>query len=261
VLLSYPYAIALIFLHESETATVSFLNHNLEQNTRVVDVFEVWSRLSGWAVIGIGCLSLWAYSANLSTLCHPVFPQPAFVFNTAAAIVLSGIALLFLTSPSTPVARRNIGRICAAVVAIVSTFILCTHFLAVAGLTRHILAATQEMVFQPFHLGLLDAVGFFLLGSALLFINIEWKGIAIAQALTLPVAFVSSLALLQYVYDPHTGQASGICAAEIQSGLVFFLISTGVLFLRPHWEPELTVTSQSPGGPCCAGHCPQPRLS
>jgi PAS domain S-box-containing protein len=125
---------------------------------------------------------------------------------------------------------------------------LCTHFLAAAGLTKHILAAMKETVFQPFHLGVLDAVGFFLLGSALLFIDIEWKGSAISQALTLPVVLVSLLALLQYVYGPHTGQSPDICAAAIQSGLVFFLISTGVLFLRPQWEPVLTVASQSPGG-------------
>jgi PAS domain S-box-containing protein len=227
---------------------VSFLNHKPEPNTRVVDVFEVWSRLSGWAVIGTGCFSLLAYGANLFRLCCPVFRQPAFVFNTATASILSGTALLLLTSPSTPMARRNIGKICAAVVAIVSAFMLCTHFLAAAGLTKHILAAKKETVFQPFYLGVLDAVGFFLLGSALLFIDIERKGIAIAQALTLPVVLVSLLALLQYVYDPHTGRSPDICAAAIQSGLVFFLISTGVLFLRPQWEPVLTVASQSPGG-------------
>lgn len=227
---------------------MSFLNHKLEPDTRVADVFEVWSRLSGWAAIGTGCYSLLACGANLSTLCHPVFRQPAFIFSTATANILIGTALLLLTSPSTPIARRNIGKICATFVVIVSAFMLCMHFFSAAGSTEPILVATKEPVFQPFHLGVPDAVGFFLLGSALLFINVEWKGIAIAQALTLPVVLASLLALHHHVYDSHTGQSPDLCVAAIQSGLVFFLISTGVLFLRPQWEPVLTVASQSPGG-------------
>jgi PAS domain S-box-containing protein len=227
---------------------VSFLNHKLEPDTRVVDVLEFWSRLSGWAVIGAGCCSLFAHRTELFTLSHPVFSQPACVINTATANILSGTALLSLTSPSVPIVRRNIGRICAAFVVIVSMFMLCMHFFTAAHSTAHIFVATKETVFQSFHLGVLDAVGFFLLGGALLFIGIEWKGIAISQALTLPVVLVSLLALLQLVYDPHTEESPDICAAAIQSGLVFFLISTGVLFLRPQAEPVLTVASQSPGG-------------
>lgn len=224
------------------------MNHKLEPNTRAVDVLKVWCSLSGWVVMGIGCFSLLAYGANLFTLHFAVYRLPAFVFNSATANILSGTALLLLTPPSTPKVRRNIGRICAAVVAIVSAFMLYTEFLAAAGLNKHILTVMKDTVFQPLYLGLLDAIGFFLLGSALLFIDIEWKGIAIAQALSLPVVLVSLLALLKYVYGPHTGKSPDICAAATQSGLVFFLLSTGVLFLRPQREPMLAVVSQSPGG-------------
>ncbi|MET0962411.1 MAG: histidine kinase [Noviherbaspirillum sp.] len=224
------------------------MNRKLKPNTRVVDVLEVWSRLSGWAVIGTGCIALLPHGAKLFRLCCPVFLQPVFAFNTATANILTGTALLLLTSSSTSMARRNTGRICAALVAIASAFVLCTHFLAPAGLTTHMPAAMKEMVLRPFHLGVPDAVGFFLIGSALLLIDVERKGIAIAQALTLPVVLVSLLPLLQHVYHPHTGQSSDIRAAAIQSGLVFFLVSTSVLFLRPQWEPMRTVASQSPGG-------------
>lgn len=227
---------------------MSVLNQKLELDTRVGDVFEVWSRICGWVVIAAGSASLLAYGARLLTLCCPVSRQPAFIFYTATVNILSGTALLLLATPPTFVARRTIGRFCAAVVAIASAFLLCTDFLAAAGLSKYVVAVMNEIVTSPFQIGVTDSVSFFLLGSAMLLIDIEWKGIALGQALSLPVAALSLFTLLQYVYDPSTGQSPEIYATAIQSGWVLFLVSTGVLFLRPESEPVLSVASQSPGG-------------
>lgn len=216
--------------------------------------FALYARACGWLAVLVAAVVLlgWGVGSDLMTrlFLGPVAMNPM----TAVAFALAGVSL-WLQVPSAGQlmpARRRLARTTAGIVA-------CIGGLKLAAVATGWDPGIDQWLFAgdlagsgsalPNRMAPNTALGFLLLGLALLALDTDWPHVRPTEALAGGVFLVALLALAGYLYQvpEFTGVASFIPMA-VPTAMVFLALATGVLLARPEGGVMGVLASRSAGG-------------
>ncbi len=222
-------------------------------SSRLTPRFQLLSRTASIATILLGFSVLLGWISNSGPLKSLMASLPATRANAAVCFVLAGAALWLLQIEDREQAERRVARAFAFVVALVGLLTLAEHLSGLDFGLDLILFRTQAVVAgaaSPGRMGIHSALNFFLVGCALLFLDVETRrGYWPAQFLSLVAASTSLVAVNGYIYHIETvpGLAS-YWALPFYGALGFVVLSMGIFFARPNAGLMAIVTSDTAGG-------------
>ena len=184
----------------------------------------------------VSCLVLTGWALDIATLKNVLPDQPQMVPNTALGFTLSSASLWLLRAEPAAVHSRRAARACAALVALMSLLTLGEYL---SGLDLRIdrllfKASLRGGASFPGRPSPHTALGFLLVGSALLFLSAKGsRAQGFAQTLAAAALLVARHALVGYFYEvtflygitAYTGMA-------LHTALTFVLLGLGILFAR-----------------------------
>jgi len=195
----------------------------------------------------------WIFGIELLTRIHPALPamQP----NTAAALVLGAVAIVFTQNGRDSEKDRLIACAIAAVVSLIGLLTLCEYVFSWDLGLDGIFIRSADTLAAPLYPGRPSpqtAANFAMLGAALLIFNSRVLSIRIGQACALVVGANAVVALTGYIFS--TSQFYGF--PPIRSGIgmavhtaaSFILLALGLLCSRPNDGMMSLVTSDTQGG-------------
>jgi hypothetical protein len=177
--------------------------------------------------------------------------------NTAVCFILTGLALWLLRTEECGSAKRRVAQACAWLAVVVGLLTVSEYVFGWnAGidlwLFRETLQKSQKVI--PGRLAILTAANFFLLGTALLLIDLKRRrsGFKSGELCTVTALLISLLGLIGYVCKvplfygwrtlfPNTGMALSTVTA-------FLALGVGLLCARPAGGLVELVTSRTAGG-------------
>lgn len=203
---------------------------------------------SGLGILG-SSLVLLGWTFNLPILRSILPGQPYMVPHTAVAFILASLSLWTLKK------KRKFAFVsgpCALAVVVIAALTISEY---VGGLDL----GFDTLLFRQ-RLQVIDnsfpgrpsphtAIGFLLIGIALLLTRTNGKSYRVAQGLALTAALIASMALVGYIYDvaflysisSHTGMA-------LHTALIFITLSVGILFVHPEQQLMSFILSDTAGG-------------
>ena len=203
------------------------------------------SRLSAVMVIGVALLVLVGWTLDnelLKSLLHPA--RIAMNPLTATAFILAAVAALLLAYPDVPRKRLPIDILSASVLAI---------GLAQVGSSAGLPLGLDQFLFHDRLDGNVmapnTALGFVLVGAALLTMDRLVYGHRVTTWLTLAAFSVALMALLGYAYNVSPlYRMRGFIAMALNTAICFYALSLAILAARPDLPPISTLLSDSIGG-------------
>jgi PAS domain S-box-containing protein len=226
--------------------------------TLIVRNCRRFSAASAWASIAAAIAVMTGWWLHIATLTSIVPGLVTMKPNTALCILLAGIALLILRVPVNDPAQQKsasiwVARICALTIVVIGlvSFIerLSGRDLGIDLLFfRNTLIGTG--VPHPGLMAMAASVVFFVLGAALLALDVETSGNRYpAQGLALGVVLVGFVSLLGYVYGvERLFGAAGYSVVAVNTAVTFVLLGTGILCARPEKGVMAVLTSNRLGG-------------
>jgi PAS domain S-box-containing protein len=216
-------------------------------NTRLISLFKSVSRGAGVLVCILGMAVLFGWAFDISTLKSILPGLVSMKANTAAAFVLSGVALLLLSSPPSPLGEEGlfrkwkswVGQACAFVVALVGLLTLIEY------MTNWNLGIDQLLFKEPSgavqtaypgRMALLSALNFLLTGLALLLLDVEANhGRRPAHFLIIVQGTITLLALAGYIHRVTSlyGGIPRFTAMALHTAVGFTLVFIGIMAARP----------------------------
>jgi diguanylate cyclase (GGDEF)-like protein/PAS domain S-box-containing protein len=186
------------------------------------------------SLTGLAVLTGWMF--DIATLKSIVPGLATMKANSALGFLLAGGSLWF----SRPQAQGRadpstawIARALAAVVTAIGAVTLCEY---VFGWSLGV----DQLLFQdsgtaPGRMAVMSAINFSLLGSALMAIDIEWRGwLRPGNWLVLLIAANAFLAVLGYLYGVVSlYRVANFSSVALHTAILFLAISLGVAFARP----------------------------
>ncbi|MFH0990051.1 MAG: PAS domain S-box protein [bacterium] len=209
---------------------------NSQVNTRFNWWINACPRIAGGAAIITGLLVIvgWIFDIPILTSVHP--DLLAMKANTAFAFILAGMSLL-LHSVQREDKQRMTARLLACLVGLIGMLnVLQYAFAWDSGIDQLIFKETimSPGTLYPGRMSFNTAIGFSLLGLALLIINRKIRrGNLSAQILALLAGLVGLLALLAYIFG--LSEFSGYAAytrMALHTATSFILLTVGVLCLQ-----------------------------
>lgn len=203
----------------------------------VVVVAEAWLVLLGWQVRSEGLRSVVPGMVAMNPM-------------TAVAFLLASVALwLLLDKPARPW-RRWTASALALAVALVGVLKLVSLFGPDVGLDQILFRAELEAYVPPNRMAPNTALGFALLGAALLLLDVETSdGRRPAQALAAVTAILSLFALIGYAYGVRYLYAVlSYIPMGINTALAFLLVSGAAFYARPDRGLAAIATGEGAGG-------------
>lgn len=209
---------------------------------------------SSLLAIAVGACVLLGWQFKIDPLLR-VWPGLASMkANTAAGLVLAGLALWALVPERIAPLRKGLGQ-CSAIVAAWIGLLTMAEYAYTIDLGIDQLLFTEPPgdvgTAAPGRMGLNTAVNFVLLGSALLFFGFATPfGYALCQVLTGLAAVVSLVAFVGYAYSVTAlyGVVSSTTQMAVHTSLTFIVLCAGILFARPNVGVMITLTSERAGG-------------
>ncbi|HWS56088.1 MAG TPA: sensor histidine kinase [Pyrinomonadaceae bacterium] len=205
------------------------------------------------ACCAVGCAVLGGWFLDISFLKSVLPGLPAMVPNTAAAFVLSGLALWARRPGRGGRSRARAAVVCASAAAALGALTLAEYAFDVdLRIDRMLLGGAHagDDSGLPGRMSPHTSLSFLLSGVALLVASRSVRrGVELSQLLALAVGLVSLLALVGYTYSvmflygisPRTGMA-------VHTALTFGVLSAGVLLTHPRRGPVAVFTNRSVGG-------------
>ncbi len=218
-----------------------------------VPAFKNTSQAASVIVMLIGGLALIGWTFAIESLKSGLPGLTAMNPVTALAFILAGVSLGLLGMKQAGPRARRIGKACASIVALVGLIQLGGYLLGLdIGIDQFFFREKLgSQGFYPNRMAPNTALNFFLLGSALLLLDLQAlrRGRRPDQYLTLLATLVSLLALTGYAYGlkPLYGVSSYIPMA-LNTAIGFAVLCAGVLFARPDQGWMAVVISDNAGG-------------
>jgi len=155
--------------------------------------------------------------------------------NAAAGLILGSASLWLLTGHWLSKVTRQLGVVCAVLVALLGFITLIEHLVALnTGIDGWLFQSKLEAGSLPGRLPVSTALSFLMSGIALLTLHFETRrGSRTAQFLALTVVVICLLTLLSYgygivaLYHVYPGMA-------VHTSVAFFLLSSGILSAYPN---------------------------
>ncbi len=228
-----------------------------QSTPRLLSYFKPFGHAASATVIVVGFLVLAGWAVD-SAILISVFPTlVAMNPITAVAFILAGFSLWLLgneaTDPSGTRRAHRFGQACALAVALVGLLrlseILLGWNVGVDQLLFHEKLAAAPAGW-PNHMAPNTALNFLLVGSALLFLNVETRrGRRPAQFLVLASALIALLAVVGYAYGvTYLYGLPAFIPMALNTALAFLALSLGILCARPDRGLMTLFTSESAGG-------------
>ncbi|MCK6456487.1 MAG: response regulator [Phycisphaerae bacterium] len=197
-------------------------------------------------MVGALVLAEWTTGAPLIKSLHP--HTASMKANTALCFVLAGMAL-WLLQKERPVPRTHlISQVLAGTVTLTGLLTLIEYiFGCQLGIDQLIIreAAGAAHTSHPGRMAPATAMGFLLLGSALLLLDVR-RCRSVAQGLALLAAMVAAIALAGYAYDVQWCYAPGrFTSIALHTAGTMLLLCTGILFARGETGLMTRITRQS----------------
>jgi signal transduction histidine kinase len=202
----------------------------------LIRFFRRLSGLAGIAVTVIGVVVLIGHFKGFPSLTSINVQWPTMKGNTAAAMIVSGIALLFSTS-----SRRIVHRLvqlCAVFLVLLGAATLGEYASGRDfGIDQLLIAEPPGAVATPYpgRMPVLASVNFVLCGLALFLLGRQTKNWAwLSSALALLAAIVAAIVILCYAFgavELYTA-AHFFMAASAPTAAAFFLLGNGISFAR-----------------------------
>lgn len=173
--------------------------------------------------------------------------------NTAVGFILAGIALWAFHTKAPIPKPRLVGQICAALICLIGLLTLLEYLLQKnLGIDELLWQQPTEALISaaPGRMSAVTALTFFLLGIALLLLNLDkaW-GIAGAQIIAVVTAIIPLIGLIGYSYNIEPlYHISAFTSMALNTAITAELLCLGVLFARPGQGLMASVTSPNSGG-------------
>lgn len=203
------------------------------------------------AVAAVGLLVLAGWVADVAALRGPVPGAIEMKANTALGFVLAGAALWLLACGPAEGLRRSAGRVCALAVLMIGALTLVQY---VAGvdlgfdelLFEDVPGAT--MTVDPGRLAPQTALGFTLIGTALLLLGTPAGTPRRMQGLAIVTAALALVALLGYMYgaDPFQGLPA-FSPMAVHTAFAMLVLSIGVVCTEPDRGVVAAFLGPTPG--------------
>lgn len=220
---------------------------------RLILTLRSVSRTAGATAIVVGSAVILGWTFDIPTLKSIVPVWVTMKANTAIGFTLGGLSLWLLLRGRARQRARQIGQVCAVIVALIGALTLAEYVFGRDLRIDQLLfkeASGAVGTFSPGRMAPNTAFNFLTISLALLLLDAETRrGYRPAQFLALTSAFVGVLASLGYAYGVtalYTIASYTRMAAH--TALTFIILSLGILFARPERGVMAVVTSEDLGG-------------
>ena len=199
----------------------------------------------GLAIL-VSSLVLLGWTFNLPILRSILPGQPQMVPHTAVAFILASLSLATLRKSSI------VSGLCALAVVVIAVLTISEY---VGGLDL----GFDKLLFNQ-RLQVIDnsfpgrpsphtAIGFLLVGTALLLTRTIGRSYRVAQSLALTAALIASMALIGYIYEvTFLYSISAQTGMALHTALLFIALSLGILFIHPEQHLMSFILSDTAGG-------------
>ena len=224
-----------------------------QPNIRVITSLKLFSTAGIVVVVLLGCFVLLGWSFDVAALKNVLPVWVSMKANTALGFVLAGVTLWLLRSDRRTQPALRIAQVCAVIVCLLGILTLSEYlFRWNIGIDQLLFSEPAGTVgtFSPGRMAPNTALGFAMLGFALLLIDVETrKGRRPAQHIALLAALIGFLSLIGYMYGVSSfyGMAHYTKMA-VHTAAGFTLLSIAFMFVRPTRGLMAVVTSDSAGG-------------
>jgi two-component system cell cycle sensor histidine kinase/response regulator CckA len=216
---------------------------------------RLFSRAASAAAVFVGSLALVGWLLSFPALTSILPGLATMKPNTALCFVLAGVSLWLIQVRAGEVSSPRVRRIQAA--RVLSGVVGFVGLLTLAEYLFHLNLGIDEIVFRrtllatgvlhPGRMSGATALGFFCLGTGVLFVIRRW--IYLAQSLAILASLNGFIACLGYLLGVRALYAvSAYSSTALHTAVLFVLMGMGVLAARPRLGVMAVVTSENMGG-------------
>lgn len=200
---------------------------------------------SGLAIL-ISSLVLLGWTFNLPILRSILPGQPHMVPHTAVAFILTSLSLGTLKKSSV------VSALCALAVILIAALTISEYVGGLdLGFDKLLFSQRLQVIDNSFpgrpspH----TAIGFLLVGMALLLTRTNGRSYRVAQGLALSAALIASMALIGYIYEvTFLYSISAQTGMALHTALIFIALGVGILFVHPEQQLMSFILSDTAGG-------------
>ena len=203
---------------------------------------------SGLAIL-VSSLVLLGWTFNLPILRSILPGQPHMVPHTAVAFILASLSLWTLRK------KRKVSLmsgLCALAVVVIAALTISEYVGGLdLGFDKLLFSQRLQVVDNSFpgrpspH----TAIGFLLVGIALLLTRTNGRSYRVAQGMALTAAVIASMALIGYIYEvTFLYSISAQTGMALHTALLFIALSLGILFIHPKQQLMSFILSDTAGG-------------
>ncbi|MFB2967898.1 sensor histidine kinase [Aerosakkonema sp. BLCC-F183] len=221
----------------------------------LIPAMQSYSRKAATTVLLIGCVVIAGWIFDIAILKSILPGLVSMKTNTAICFILSGTSLQLWHRALKNIPRLPHLRIAAVACA---SLVISIGLLTLIQYSFNLNFGIDELFFKdntsavgtayPGRMAPNTALNFFLLGSALLLLNIPQY--ILAHSFTLVAFLIASLGLLGYIYGNSYFYKAGSAytAMALHTAIAFILLCFGILFARPGRGLIAVVSSNNAGG-------------
>ena len=219
-------------------------------NTQLISTYRVVSRLASGIVIAIGLLVLMGWFFKIPALPSILPGLATMKANSALAFVLASISLWQVIGEDRDQRSNPIAIVCAAITMLIGLLTLGEYiFGREFGIDQ--LLFKDELTPQNAYPGRMSpatALNFFLLGCALLVIDIRWSN-WINESLTITALMIAAVAVIGYIYGVSSLYKIGLYASmAVHTAVTFIVLCVGILSARPERGLISILTTEGAAG-------------
>jgi len=207
------------------------------------------AKVASIAGIAIGLLVLLGWILHIQVLTSIVPGYQTMKPNTAFCFALSGLSLWLLNDRCLNAKRRLAAKILAALVALAGGLTICERRLG-WNLGIDDLLFNGLIGAHPGRMSLAIAIGFFLLGASLFFVDQKFRrSCEPSQWLALAAIVVGVIAQFAYVFGARSlYEFPAYAVMALHTAMTLTLLGFGALFVRPDQGLMAIITSKHGGG-------------
>lgn len=210
---------------------------------------------AGLFCILLGVAVLVGYAQDYTILRSLIPYTEAMRPNTAIGFILSGFALICLSSAYPNKKFEWVGTFLATIVAITGGLTLIQYITGQDFGIDYLLFDETHFPQNTHNISIgrmapLTATGFFMTGFALIFLHAKKKSEnLIRQMTTMIVFFISMFAIIGYLYDvTEFYESNKFTAMAVHTGAGFMVLVLGLVLARPDSDPVALLINKSPTG-------------
>ncbi len=196
-----------------------------------------FATVAAWTAIAAGIVGVGSWALDLALLGTPGSGSMTLRPSTASGLLACGLALLALRDPAADRRRRTAGRALATYSVVLGAAFVAEY------------ASNLDLGFdQPSRLALNTALGFVLLGVALLSLDAPpRRGWGVGEVAAVPVTVVAAASLVGYAYSiPFLYGPASASRMSVPAAVAMLALSSAIALARPRGRLLRVITTSDP---------------